>query len=146
MPLTDSLVVVTQYLFDKFNVQSVKDQFGLTDVFYGDQSLIPRSPAMCIESGPKDRQLQGAMRRTQNNISVFLLLYHSEIRSPQSNRKDADTLAEAIELFVHQDKTLGGLVTHCYCTQVVPSYVTKSDQPMRAARIVVEATTTTNLP
>jgi hypothetical protein len=145
MPLTDSIAVVTEYLYDKFNVQAVKDTLGLVDVFYGDQALIPRSPALCVEPGPKIRDFHGAMRRTDNTITVYLIAYHSEIRSTETNQREVVELGEAIELIVHQDKTLGGLVTESHCSQVVPGYA-KKGQPMRAIRIVVEASTLTMLP
>jgi hypothetical protein len=145
MPLTDSLVVVTQVLFDKFT--SLRDTLELTDVFYGDQTRIPRSPCLCVESGTKTRELQGAMRRTTNVFQVYLILYHSEVRDSQTNRKEVDVLAEQVEALVHADPTLGGIVTHSYCTSLTPGYVPKASGTLfKAARITVEATTTTNLP
>jgi hypothetical protein len=143
--LTDSLVTVTQGLYDKF--VGLRDTLGLTDVFWGDQLLIPRSPCLCIEPGNKSRDMPGGLnRRTTNTFVVYLILYHSEVRSPQSNRKDADTLAEAIEREVHLDATLGGLLTHGYCTRLDSGYATKVQQQYRSARIQFEGNTTTNLP
>jgi hypothetical protein len=143
-PLTDSLVTVSQALFNKFDGQ--QDTFGLTDVFWGDQLLIPRSPCLCIEPGMKTREIQGMNRRTENVINVFLILYHSEVRSPQSNRKDVDILAEQIETYVHLDATLGGLLTHGYCVRLESGYATKGQQTFRSARIQFEGRTVTNLP
>lgn len=142
--LTDSLGTVTQYLFDKFD--GTKDTYGLLDVFYGDQSLIPRSPCLCVEPGPKNRQVGGVNRRSDNTFYVYLILYHGEVRSSQSNMKDVVTLAEQIETVVHADPRLGGLVTHCFCSQVLPGYQQKTGGLMRAARITVECTDVTNIP
>jgi hypothetical protein len=141
---TDSLVTVADVLVAKLEASA--DSLGLTDVFFGDQDLIPRSPAACVEPGDKTRDLQGATRRTENVFTIYILVYHSEVRSPQSNRKDADTLAEAIESLIHSDATLGGLVRHCYVTQVQSGYARKQNALMRSSRITFEARNMTQLP
>ena len=143
--LTDSLTSITNYLFDKFD--STRDTYGLQDVFYGDQDSIPRSPCLCVEPGPKTRNVGGVNRRSDNTFLVYLILYHSEVRSSQTNMRDVVLLAEQIEEAVHADPRLGGLVTHCYCSQIIPGYATKaSGGQMKAARITVEGMTKTNLP
>lgn len=144
MALTDSLLDFSTALYDKF--VGLKATLGLEDVFKGDQILIPRSPALCVEPAPKTRDLQGALRRTRNVFETYLIVYHSEIRSPQENLFDAIDLAEQVENYVHLDKTLGGIVTHCFCTQVIPSYTRKSGVMFRTCGVLVQGTTTTNLP
>jgi hypothetical protein len=145
MPLTDSLATVTRYLFDKFD--SLQDALGLQDVFYGDQDSIPRSPCLCVEPGPKNRVIGGVNRRSDNTFYIYLILYHSEVRSSQANMEEVTLLAEQIEAVVHQDPRLGGLVTHCFCSEVAPGYARKATGgPMRAARITVEAMDKTNIP
>lgn len=143
MTITGSLVTVADALTAKLVAN--KESLGIEDVFYGDQNLIPRSPAVCVETGNKARALAGATRRTDNIFVVYILVYHSEIRSPQSNRRAADALAESIETLIHQDPTLGGLVTHGYVTSVEPGYVDRPNT-MRACRITYEGQSRTLLP
>ena len=144
MSLTDSLVTVVDAVVAK--LEAAADDLGLTDVFYGDQELIPRSPAACVETGTKDRSLRGATRRTDNAFTVYVLVYHSEVRSPQSNRRDADVLAESIETLLHQDKTLGGLVTHCYVTRLESGYSRKQNALLRSSRLTFVGENVLQLP
>lgn len=144
MTFTDSLVTVVDAVTAK--LESNVEALGLTDVFFGDQDLIPRSPAACVEPGTKERDLQGANRRTENTFTIYILVYHSEVRSPQSNRRDADVLAEAIETLLHQDATLSGLVRHCYVVKVESGYARKQNGVMRSSRITFEASNMTRLP
>jgi hypothetical protein len=141
---TDSLVTVSDAIVAK--LEEHLEELGLNDVFFGDQDLIPRSPAVCVEPGDKVRDLQGATRRTENVFTIYLLVYHSEVRSPQSNRRDADSLAEAIETLLHGDATLGGLVRHCYVIKIESGYSRKSNALMRSSRITFEARNMTMLP
>jgi len=144
MPLTDSLVAVADVIYDKLTANM--ESLGLAGVLYGDQELLPSSPIACVESDNKTRDLRGATRRTDNVMTVFVLLYHSEVRSPQSNRRDSDLLAERVEALLHLDPTLGGIVTHSYATQLTSGYVVKNGQLLRASRITFQATSVTSLP
>lgn len=144
MVYSDSIVTLCQYIVDKLTDNA--EALGLVDIYYGDQERIATSPAACVEPGPKNRDLQGANRRTENTITIYVIVYHSEIRSPQSNRKDADALAEAIEAVLHLDPTLGGYVRHSYVTNISPGYVNKINGPMRASRLTFEASNITMLP
>ena len=143
MAYSDSIVTLCQYIVDKLVAHS--EDLGIVDVLYGDQERIAVSPSVCVEPGPKLRDLQGATRRTENRITIFVIVYHSEVRSTQSNRKDADALAEAVEAVLHLDPTLGGYVRHSYVTSIVPGYVTKANGPMRASRVTFEASNMTRI-
>lgn len=121
---------------------------GIADggIFYGDQARIPVSPAVCVEPNNKSVDLYGAGRMTEVKITLYLLVYHSEIRDISSNREDADTLAEAIATLVNSSATFYGSAIHCYVTDVTSGYSTKSNTTMRATRITWEATTQERLP
>ena len=144
MALTDSIEALASYVYDK--ITASMEDLGVTAVFYGDQDLLPSSPCVCIETDDKVRVLRGATRRTDNTFTIYVLVYHSEVRSPQSNRQDADRLAEAIEAVLHLDPTLGTQVQHSYVTQLASGYVRKGGQLMRSSRLTFEAKNTTQLP
>lgn len=139
MPHTQSLETVTQAFVDLLNLNKVT--LGLTDVWYGDQEMIPRTPAAAVESGQKTRELSGAPDVTTNRFTVFILVYMAKIQDVQTTRKAADQLAESIEALVHQDNTLGGLVIFGMCTSVEPGYAIRGGTLMRAARITWEGFT-----
>ena len=144
MPFTDSLVELTQYVFDKLTL--VKNELEVVDIFYGDQDRIPRSPTLCVEPINLRRELAGATRRTNNIFLIYVLSYHSEVRSPQSNRKDSDKLAEAVATVLHADPTMGTRVAHSYVIETVSGYQVKSNQMFRANRLTLEARNITQLP
>src|SRR6201995_3181640 len=99
LELTDSLVVYTSYLKDM--IEQNKVLLGVQDVFYGDQTKYPRTPAVALESDVKRREINGAPRRTENDLNAFVIVYHSPVQDTQKTRKDVDILAEAIETLVH---------------------------------------------
>lgn len=144
--LTNSLVLISDYLYQKF-----KDNMAnleIEDVYYGDQDKIARPPAICVEPADIKNLLKqaAAARRIDIEFYISFLCYHSEITSGQSNRRNADRLAERVAALVHADRTLGGLVIHGYCTDVHSGYATKGNTLMRANKIDYYAKSQFDLP
>lgn len=115
------------------------------DIYYGDQSQIPRTPTLCIEPDEKRRDLQGAPRRVLNTFSVYLILYISKVTDTQTNARDALTLAEDLEAVLHAEPTFGNLLIHSFATKVEPGYRVKANTQFRACRITFEGTNKTVL-
>ena len=146
MPNTDSLYTVTKAIQTLLQANYVALELDRPeDVTYGDQDKIPRTPFLCVESGPKTRTIdgKGASGRTENNFTVFIMCYISNIRSVQENREDADLFAEQIEALLHSDVQLGGIVIHGFVTSIEPGYATRSGALMRVARITWQGLTKT---
>lgn len=143
MPLTDSAVVVAQYVFDM--VEYNKAALGIEAVFYGDQSKYPVTPAAAVEPAIKRRVLVGAPRRSENTLQVFVMVYVGRIGDNQINTKDADTIAEAVEALIHTDPTLGGLVVNSMVESIEPGYANRG-AVMRASRLTLTALSKTQLP
>jgi hypothetical protein len=146
--LTDSVVTVTQYLYDLLKDNAVSGFSETIDsdlVFWGDQNRLPGYPALCVEAGPKTRELTGALRQTQNNITVYIIVYHGEVASTQSNRKLSEQLAESIETVIHGDPYLGDNVIHSFVSEMVPGYVVRGTSPVVATRLTVSCLTKTRL-
>ena len=144
MPLTPSLSVIANKLFVKFNDNKI--DLGLEDVYYGDQNRVPVTPALCIEPETKTNTLKSAFRTVNVEFKVYIIVYHSQVASPQDNRRNADALAEALETFVHADRDLGGLVTHCMIDEIASGYITKGTTLMRASRLTFSAISQNQLP
>ena len=141
--LTDDIVTVAKYWQSAFEQDTTLD---LQDVFYGDQNRIPRTPALCVETGDKRRELNGAPRRTRVDMTIFFLVYHSTIADAQTNRENTDRMAFAVEDFIHQDPDLGGLIVHGMVTSIEPGFVSRGNTMYRASRITYEATSQIQLP
>lgn len=144
LELTQSLVVFTDYL--KNMVEQNMVTLGVQDVFYGEQTKYPRTPAVALESDTKRREINGAPRRTENDLNAFIIIYHSPVSDVQKTRRDVDLLAEAIENLVHSDSRLGGLVIHSLVDQMQSGYATRGGTQYRSCRLSVSGKSQSQLP
>ena len=140
---TGSLVAVGTAL--KELVKSWQSELGIIDVFYGDQVLIPRTPAVCIEPTQKQREYAGVPYATQNTLEVALLIYFCVLGNSQEARMDCDALAEKIEAKLHLDKQLGGLVIQGHCTQIESGYAQKNNVVIVTSRILWQGLSKTQI-
>lgn len=145
-PLTDSAEVIANYIYQMLLNPTNMTALGVNDVWYGDQSLLPRTPALCVNPGTKKREFQGATFRTLNTIETYVLVYFGVIQDIQLNLHAATTLADAIETLVHSDLKLGGNVTAVLCTQNEPGMINKAGVWMMGARLTFESMSKTTFP
>jgi hypothetical protein len=123
-----------------------KASLGIADVFYGDQALIPRTPAVTVESGPKSRLLTNTGFMTTNTIQIYFMVYFGKVQDVQQNKRAADQLSEAIEDLVHLDKQLGGLVVTGYIVEVDPGMAERGkDVLLKANRLTWQGTSKTQI-
>lgn len=147
---TDSFVTFCEAI--QAIIESVKEEVtpAIADIWYGDQQQLPRTPTVCIVADGKRRELSGAPRRMMNTLTCYVVVYHSKIQDVQMNSKESDKLAEQLETAIHADPTLGGLVIHCYVTQVdagqSTKYVNTTATMYRSTRLTVEGISKTMLP
>lgn len=146
MPNTDSAEVVATYITNKLSDPTNMANLGLQSVWYGDQHLLPKTPAACIVPGEKRREFQGATFRTLNDIQTYVLVYFGKIQDIQQNLHSAMQLAEAIELLVHQDLLLGGNVISCLCNIIDPGVINKGGVWVMGARMTFQSMSKTTLP
>lgn len=154
--LTDSMAQLclwTQKLYE-----TNKETLGLEDVFYGDQERIPRVPALCVETGEKNRELNGAPRRTLVTLTFYLIVYHELVGNEnvtRDTREKVDKLAESIETLFHQDGQMKDSVKDPdFPDQVIDSmvvlmehgYQQKKNSLYRATRLTIQATSQVQLP
>lgn len=151
MPNTDSLVAICDYLLAKINANKadlgLATQTDIVNTFYGDQDVLQFLPAICIEPDAKRREYNGVRRRTQNDFNVGILIYQGKTTDPQSNRRAADVLAEAVETLIHADPQFGGLVISSLVEGIESGYQRKGENTViRAARLTVTGVSQSILP
>lgn len=151
MPNTDSYVAICDYLLAKIVANKVtlglSTATDVTNTFYGDQDTLQFLPAVCIEPDTKRRAYNGVARRTENNFEIGILIYEGKVADPQSNRRAADVLAEAVETLIHADPQLGGLVISSLVERVESGYQRKgANTVIRTARLTVTGKSQTLLP
>lgn len=142
--LSDSLVSFTTFIYNL--ILTNKTALGIQAVFYGDQQKIAVTPTVCIESDFKNRTINGLPRRTDNQLSAFVLVYHSPVQDTQVTRKQVDQLAEAIEALIHTDARMGGLVIHSLVTQTQSGFSDRAQQMFRSCRLTVQGMSQSQLP
>lgn len=129
-----SLVAVADYLK---NALEAATQLGFEDVFFGDQEMIPRTPAVAVDPSDMQRDLAGVATggMTLNTMTVYVYIYHGPLQSPQITRRECDQLAEAVMEQLHKDLQLGGLVIHGYCTSLESGAASRGSVMLRTHRI-----------
>jgi hypothetical protein len=144
MPLTASAEVVAKAIFDIITAD--KTPLGIVDTFYGDQSILPHTPSVCVSPGTKARDFQGATLVTANIFETYVYVYFGKVQDVQNNLHGAQTLADAIEPVVHADMTLGGIVISTLCTQNEPGLINKQGSLMMGNRLTFQSMSRTRLP
>ena len=114
-----------------------------TDVYYGDQTIIPMSPAAVVEPGGIERTLEGINIMTVNAIIVTITVYHASIAETQITKRDCDLDAQKVVDELHSDTQMGDTVIFGYCTKVDSGYSMKGGALQYATRIEWEGTTKT---
>lgn len=145
-PNTDSAEVIANYIYTKLLVPANMTALGVNAVWYGDQTLLPTTPALCVSPGTKKREFQGASYRTLNTIETYVWVYFGKIQDIQANLHGATTLADAIETLIHSDLTLGGNVVAVLCTQSEPGMINKGGVWVMGARLTFESVSKTTFP
>jgi hypothetical protein len=144
--LTDQNEVVANYIYTMLNESANKTALGVVDTWYGDQTLLPHTPALCVAPGNKQRTFQGVPLRIQSTFETYVMVYFAIIQDIQQNLHGATTLADSVELLIHSDIRLGGNVVSCLCVQNEPGMITKSGNLVIGARLTFQSISKTNLP
>ena len=142
--------VICELLVAKIDAARTMFRIPVLDVWYGDQDRIPRTPAVCVEPGDKQRALAGVPNMTENEFEVFILVYHNKAQDNQLTRKEVDQIGYDIELLVHQDLQLtnGGApnMIHGFIRSHESGYTYKSNTLYRTARLTYYGKNKTSLP
>jgi len=144
MPLTSSAEVVASAIFNI--IQAQMGPLGVAVMYYGDQTIIPETPAVCVSPGNKQRGWEGASLATRNTIETYVYVYYGKLQDAQVNLHAAQTLADAIEPVVQADVTLGGLVIGTLCVQNEPGVINKQGSLLMGNRMTFESFSKTRLP
>jgi hypothetical protein len=144
MALTASAEVVATAI--KAAIDAHMASLGIEATYYGDQTILPVTPAVCITPGNKSRGFQGASLMTENTFESYVFVYFGKVQDVQQNLHSAQTLADAIEPIVQADMTLGGIVIWTICTQNEPGIINKQGSLLMGNRMTFQSYSKTRLP
>jgi len=143
MNQTDSYLVVLNALEAYLNTRIV--ELGIKKVWYGNDNLIPETPAINLVPTLKRRVIAGTGAMTENTINVNITIFHSRLENPQVTRKECDALAEQVEGVLHENKHLDGLVIFSYVSEMEPGVASRNNVMMRATRLGWTASSKTRI-
>jgi hypothetical protein len=141
----------------------ISGQFGIKQIYYGNQEIIAAAPAVCVLPSTIDRDWQGSSLNVNNDFQISLLVYSTSLREgSEVVQANLDILTEDIADYFNVaaaeltlTKTfrgvtvtgdrLSGLVTQGLSTRIEYSYRTMSDELMRMNRIIFIAMSRTGL-
>lgn len=150
--LSDSTLDVANRFFTILD--EVKAELGIQDVWFGDQILVPRVPAVCVEPGTERRQIQGVPDMTLMLIETGFYIYHSKVdRTQQLARRECNAFAQRIKNYLHvnhlrlysDDTNTQQLTIHGFCTLLDPGYTYRQGTLYNAVQMVWTSTTKTSL-
>lgn len=127
-------------------IEASQNTWALQAVYLGDQERIPFSPTICVEPGPKTRELAGVPRRTNTLLTVYVLIYHGEISDGRDVMDKNQTLVESVVAALDADDTQGDKLVHGYCSEIAPGYVKKTGKLMQGTRITYTGVIREQLP
>lgn len=138
---TDSVVEIAQAIMALLDDPALE----LEDVFYGDQTLLPRLPAACVEIGSKTRDIQGVNLMTLNTFTVYIMVYHGRVADAQVTKLQCDQKAEQIEAALHQDVRFGDLIINGFVQEIDPGYAMRNNSLYYTTRMTWQGLTKTHL-
>jgi hypothetical protein len=141
---TSSLVDVTDAIVTLLKGPTAAS-LGLKDVWYGDDDLIPNTPAINVTGNNKNTELAGTGHLVYTNHTVYLTVFHSRLDAPQVTRRESDLLAEEVEALLHSDPTLGGLIIFGYVSALETGVASRGQVIMRSSRLTWTGQTRTRL-
>ncbi len=112
---------------------------NLKEVYYGDQTGIPRTPAATVELGGTDRSYNQTGLFTNLDVTLSIVVYHGLLADVQKIKKELDQFVQAVEDKLHKDNTLGGLVISGLVTSVEPGVAVVGQTQFYAHRLTWEA-------
>jgi len=117
-------------------VVGVKTDGTPNSVWYGDQTILPVTPAVCVVPGPEQSVYNGVGGRpVMMTFTTFLVVYFGKIQDAQQNTHQALALANTIKRFFNIDITLGGNAIDTMCAAVDPGVGIKQGALIDAARM-----------
>lgn len=130
----------------KAAIDAQASALGIAETWYGDQTILPQTPAVCVTPGNKSRAFAGASLMTENTFETYVFVYFGKVQDVQQNLHAAQALADAIEPVVQTDMTLGGIVIWTLCTQNEPGIINKQGSLLMGNRMTFQSFSKTRLP
>lgn len=134
MSLNDSLSDISSALYDY--LLEGKIQLGLEDVWYDISGLVPRTPSILVEPQSKTRELTQTGFQTTNTFDISLIIIHARMASESVTNAESLKLAEDVESYLHENRSLGDKLIHSYVVSLEQGSITQQSVLLRATRLM----------
>lgn len=141
---SDKFSVVNQAVVDL--LKSNWDTLGFSspdDIYYGDQARYPRTPSAAVQGSSLERELYQTGGQTLNDMSIFVMIFHSPYANLEVSQKQTDEFAEAVEGVLHQNRTLDGILIHSHVSTNEPGVAERGGTLLRATRLTLSCVSKT---
>lgn len=133
MSLTDKLLVVSNDLVTY--LKAGQSTLGIEDVWEDITGLVPRTPSILVEPDNKIRELTNTGFQTTNTFNVNVIVIHSRMASNTVTNSECLELAEKVETYLHNNRTLAGKLIHSYVTDIQQGSVPQQKVLLRASKL-----------
>lgn len=135
------------------NLLAENTDLGFKAVFYGDQELIPKTPAAAVSPANITRDLRGVPFQIQTDFALFIIVYGGQLGDQQGNTLEIDRLTEATSLVIDRDglppqhggTRFNDMIIHGNVLTIDYGYAIRSNKLVRANRITWTGLTKTGL-
>jgi hypothetical protein len=111
---------------------------GFKAVYWGDQMLVPTSPAAAIEPMDASRTLTETGLQARWDFTIAIILYTAKLGKTEENRRDAGVIARRVVDKFDLTRTLGGIVVDGMITRVEAGFGVRNSQLFRVVRCTWE--------
>ncbi len=137
MTYSDNPVTIASAI--KAVVVANQDELDISDVFYGDQVKIPKSPTVCVEPAKRATEYNGTGFRKANTFTCGIYVYVAKLGDVSEIQTEVDQLSYDLAAAIDAASLSGDLadlITWGYCAELNFGYRVKANQLMRCDYIV----------
>ena len=133
---TDNLSTLTQYVVDQLEANS---SLGLQVVYFGDQELIAKVPAVTVEPISVERELIEARRYVNCTLELEIMVYQAQLNDRGATLKLALEKGEATMDILDALQNCGGNALFSWCTGMEVGTAQRGNNLLSASRIAFRA-------
>lgn len=148
MNFTYSLVDIADRIVEI--LEDNKLDLDLEEVYFGNQNLVPRTPAIMVDPNEIVRTLRQTGHVTENIMEIEMMYFYASNKGNEVNTREALLGAEAVADLLNSHPKLtttdgNDLVINGYVTRISSGFVTRRNTIYTAARLLWNGQSRTRL-
>lgn len=128
---------VADFITNKIDTN--KDTLGVRQVLMGKHNMVPLSPTVRVVPAPRRRNLVGVSApggRVENLFTTYVdVMISDALVGEAEGMRAVELLANQVEILIHNDVTLGGLIIHGFFVEADPGEEFIQNSKYRVVRL-----------